>query len=277
MLEHLIVKLQLKFEGNELEIGSATKADAENRRTSTPAMAMKRKPGRPPRGEPPHFNEFDLSLIQQFKRHPIFYDCQHPKYRNRECTNRAWSHIADDLNMPVNQVKTRINQLRNRYHFEKKRLESLQQSDYTATPKWTLYKHLNFLSDYVKVEVPYNFRPKTAPIMSIADEHAIFNQHSLMRGSCCHLQSTSFSNTPTTIKDHVEERCKAFGQFLALCLMEMNEIQSLQFIEKFTIDLVKGLRRTSETESEEQNVDIDIEVTDKSESSQSGSRSLYHS
>uniref|UniRef100_A0A1B0ABF0 MADF domain-containing protein n=1 Tax=Glossina pallidipes TaxID=7398 RepID=A0A1B0ABF0_GLOPL len=221
-------------------------------RTSTMALVLKRKPGRPRRGESVYINKFDLTLIQQFKRHPVFYDCKHPKYRNREYTNRVWSRVADDLNMPINQIKTRINQLRNRYNFEKKRLQTLQQGDYTATPRWSLYKHLNFLSDYVKAEAPYDFRAKTSSMMSIAIEH------SLMKGKCRHLQSSCFSNMPTTVKDNVERRYEAFGQFLSLCLIEMDETQSLQFIAKATIDLVNTLRRTSETESGEQNVDIDL-------------------
>lgn len=231
------------------------------------ALVLKRKPGRPRRGESADFNEFDLTLIQHFKRHPVFYDCKHPKHRNREYTNRVWSRIADDLNMPINQIKTRINQLRNRYNFEKKRLQSLQQVDYTRsnTPRWTLYKHLNFLSDYVKAEAPYNFQETTSPVMSIA------NKDSLMEGKYRHLQSSYFRNVPATAKDNVERRCEAFGQFLSLCLIEMDETQSLRLIEQFTIDLVKTLRRTSETERGEQNVDVDVEVTEKSESSQSDS------
>ncbi|KAI9585802.1 hypothetical protein GQX74_001649 [Glossina fuscipes] len=219
-------------------------------RSSTMSLAMKRKRGRPRRDEPPDFNEFDLSLIQKFKQHPVFYDCKHPKYRNREYTNRIWGRIADDLNVPIDQIKLRINQLRNRYIFEKKRLENLRQGDSAACSKWTLYKHLDFLSDYVKIEAPYNFRTKTSAI-TIAHTQMVLKDHSLVTEKCDHLQSTCLSRMPTTPKDNAQERCKAFGQFLSLCLMEMDENQSLKFIEKFTIDLVKTLRRTPETERRE--------------------------
>ncbi|KAL9928019.1 uncharacterized protein ACN427_003755 [Glossina fuscipes fuscipes] len=238
------------------------------------SLAMKRKRGRPRRDEPPDFNEFDLSLIQMFKQHPMFYDCKHPKYRNREYTNRIWGRIADDLNVPIDQIKLRINQLRNRYIFEKKRLENLRQGDSAACSKWTLYKHLDFLSDYVKIEAPYNFRAKTSAI-TIAHTQVVLKDHSLVTEKCDHLQSTCLSRMPTTPKDNAQERCKAFGQFLSLCLMEMDENQSLKFIEKFTIDLVKTLRRTPETERREQYVDI--EATDKSDSSQCDLDSLCQS
>lgn len=40
----------------------------------------------------------------------------------------------------------------------------------------------------------------------------------------------------------VGNKYKAFGQFLASSLIEMNEIQALTLVEKFTMDLVKYLK-----------------------------------
>lgn len=62
------------------------------------STAMKRKRGRPRLDEPRDFNDFDLNLIQEFKKHPVFYDRTHPEHRNREYTDRIWHRIAHNLN-----------------------------------------------------------------------------------------------------------------------------------------------------------------------------------
>uniref|UniRef100_A0A1A9WU49 MADF domain-containing protein n=1 Tax=Glossina brevipalpis TaxID=37001 RepID=A0A1A9WU49_9MUSC len=261
------------------------------------STTMKRKRGRPRLDEPREFNDFDLNLIQEFKKHPVFYDRTHPEHRNREYTDRIWQRIAVILNSTMNQVKTRIHQLRNRYSLEKRRAEALQQHDNSATPQWCLYKYLTFLNDYIKTRRPYSFPtsvPENKASLSssdaeeetTADAQMILNGHSLSNENY-HLPPPNLNNLPqpsrgnnvqatndlpTTSKDNGQQKFKAFGQFLTSCLIEMDEMQALDLIEKFTIDLVKTFKLLNGQKTETTR-NLNIRTTQESDSSQPGSDS----
>uniref|UniRef100_D3TP53 Hypothetical conserved protein n=1 Tax=Glossina morsitans morsitans TaxID=37546 RepID=D3TP53_GLOMM len=262
------------------------------------STAMKRKRGRPRLDEPRDFNDFDLNLIQEFKKHPVFYDRTHPEHRNREYTDRIWHRIAHNLNTSMNQVKTRINQLRNRYSLEKRRAEALQQHDNSATSQWCLYKYLTFLNDYIKTRRPYSLPATTTenkPSISSSEgeeetteeTQVILNGHSLTTENYRHLQSTQLSNLPqqpsgsnaktsndlsttTKLNENGQQKFKAFGQFLTSCLIEMDEMQALHLIEKFTNDLVKTFKLGQKTETMR---NLNIRSAHESDSSQPGSDS----
>lgn len=50
------------------------------------------------------------------------------------------------------------------------------------------------------------------------------------------------SHHPLEANNGFGNKYKAFGQFLASSLIEMNEIQALSLVEKFTTELVKYLK-----------------------------------
>lgn len=63
------------------------------------SVLTKRKRGRPRLDESREINDFDASLIAAVKKFPIFYDKNHPHYRNREYTERMWGNVANNLNV----------------------------------------------------------------------------------------------------------------------------------------------------------------------------------
>ena len=63
---------------------------------------IKRKRGRPRRedaagGGPAENADFDLKLIEEFKKRPAFYDRNHTQYRNRDLLEPHWSSLAQSM------------------------------------------------------------------------------------------------------------------------------------------------------------------------------------
>lgn len=77
-------------------------------------------------------------------------------------------------------------------------------------------------------------------------------------------------STTTKLNENGQQKFKAFGQFLTSCLIEMDEMQALHLIEKFTNDLVKTFKLGQKTETMR---NLNIRSGHESDSSQPGSDS----
>uniref|UniRef100_A0A905AWP0 MADF domain-containing protein n=1 Tax=Glossina morsitans morsitans TaxID=37546 RepID=A0A905AWP0_GLOMM len=101
--------------------------------------------------------EFDLSLINEFRSRPAFYDRNCPKFKDKIYTAHQWQEISNKLGFDVSKLKDRMLQLRNRYNLEKRRLEQLRE-DNPSKPIESLlplYEHLRFLSDHIRARKSY--------------------------------------------------------------------------------------------------------------------------
>lgn len=112
---------------------------------------IKRKRGRPRRVE--LTDDFDENLIQEFQKRPDLYDRNAPNSRDKAYLDDLWEELAQCLGYDSSIVKDRMIQIRNKYHMEKKRLETLKHEDphSSAESKWPLYNQLAFLSEHIPI------------------------------------------------------------------------------------------------------------------------------
>lgn len=261
------------------------------------SVPIKRKRGRPRLDEPREIKDFDNNLIQEFKKFPAFYDRQHPQHRNREVTDRIWQRLAQNLHVSTNLVKTRMLQLRNRFNLEKRRLEAMkeQQPHSDVHSQWSLYENLSFLSDYVKTRRPYSMPVSLNPkvdttctssdseeeeqlndthkisgnalnsnqILNVQQSESMRNHVTAANGEYYQIPLPNFNNN-LDLNNEGNNKYKAFGQFLASSLIEMNDIQALSLVEKFTTDLVKYLKieERNKLSSTQQNNTVEDESYD---------------
>lgn len=112
---------------------------------------IKRKRGRPRRVE--LTDDFDINLIQEFEKRPDLYDRNAPMSKDKAYIDELWEELSHCLGYDVSIVKDRMVQIRNKYHLEKKRLETLRTDNpkSNAESKWPLYEQLSFLSDHIPI------------------------------------------------------------------------------------------------------------------------------
>uniref|UniRef100_A0A1A9WJK1 MADF domain-containing protein n=1 Tax=Glossina brevipalpis TaxID=37001 RepID=A0A1A9WJK1_9MUSC len=133
----------------------------------------------PRRGRPrslPAMGEFDLSLINEFRSRPSFYDRNCPKFKDKIYTAHQWQEISNKLGFDVSILKDRMLQLRNRYNLEKRRLEQLREENPSKPIEspWPLYEHLHFLSDHIRARRSYK---KMVPLQSQSQQKQDHQQH----------------------------------------------------------------------------------------------------
>lgn len=108
---------------------------------------IKRKRGRPRRVE--LTDDFDVTLIQEFEKRPDLYDRNAPNSKDKQYIEELWEGLANCLGYDVSIVKNRMVQIRNKYHLEKKRIETTKGGG--GESKWPLYDQLSFLSEHIPI------------------------------------------------------------------------------------------------------------------------------
>ncbi|XP_073826861.1 jing interacting gene regulatory 1 [Musca autumnalis] len=101
--------------------------------------------------------EFDLSLIEEFRRRTSLYDRNSLQFKDKLYNAQQWQEISNKLGYDVSILKDRMLQLRNRYNLEKRRMEQLREEvpgKYHESP-WPLYDSLQFLSNHIKARRRY--------------------------------------------------------------------------------------------------------------------------
>ncbi|XP_035988175.1 uncharacterized protein LOC110367769 isoform X9 [Fundulus heteroclitus] len=88
-------------------------------------------------------------LVELWRAHPSLFDVGSQSYHNRTKREKSWGEIANQLQLPVNEVKTRVASLRTQYgKLLKPKPSGRGQRPLTPKQKWIL-KHLDFLKGHV--------------------------------------------------------------------------------------------------------------------------------
>ncbi|XP_037036440.1 uncharacterized protein LOC119074416 [Bradysia coprophila] len=100
--------------------------------------------------------DLDRSLIKEFSLVPAFYNKASPHFKNKAFIEEAWTEISKKLGYDVTMLKDRMNQLRNRYNLEKRKVIALK-DDGIRNPKisWPLFANLRFLDNHIRPRKSY--------------------------------------------------------------------------------------------------------------------------
>ncbi|XP_031635920.1 uncharacterized protein LOC116348876 [Contarinia nasturtii] len=114
----------------------------------------------------PTMNDLDVQLIREFAMRPIIYNKSTPFFKNKYLTDAAWQEISAKVGGDVVRVRDRINQLRNRYNLEKRKVDLQKADGYSnARSTWPLFEHLRFLDDHIRPRKSYKaLGRKTRPV-----------------------------------------------------------------------------------------------------------------
>ncbi|CAI5660123.1 unnamed protein product [Oreochromis niloticus] len=91
----------------------------------------------------------EAQLVELWQAHPSLFDVASKDYHDRNKRDRSWMEIAAQLQLPVNEVKTRVASLRTQYgKLLKPKPSGSGQKPPTPKQTWIL-KHLDFLKAHV--------------------------------------------------------------------------------------------------------------------------------
>ncbi|KAL3992616.1 interferon gamma receptor 1 [Sarotherodon galilaeus] len=91
----------------------------------------------------------EAQLVELWQAHPSLFDVASKNYHDRNKRDRSWMEIAAQLQLPVNEVKTRVASLRTQYgKLLKPKPSGSGQKPPTPKQTWIL-KHLDFLKAHV--------------------------------------------------------------------------------------------------------------------------------
>ncbi|CAI5661128.1 uncharacterized protein LOC112842915 [Oreochromis niloticus] len=91
----------------------------------------------------------EAQLVELWQAHPSLFDVASKNYHDRNKRDRGWMEIAAQLQLPVNEVKTRVASLRTQYgKLLKPKPSGSGQKPPTPKQTWIL-KHLDFLRAHV--------------------------------------------------------------------------------------------------------------------------------
>ncbi|XP_055020895.1 uncharacterized protein LOC129412059 [Boleophthalmus pectinirostris] len=91
----------------------------------------------------------EAQLIELWQTHPSLFDVASQGYHDRNRREKSWEDIAAQLQLPVNEVKTRMTSLRTQYgKLLKPKPSGSGQKPLTSKQTWIL-QHLDFLKAHV--------------------------------------------------------------------------------------------------------------------------------
>uniref|UniRef100_A0A1A9V675 MADF domain-containing protein n=1 Tax=Glossina austeni TaxID=7395 RepID=A0A1A9V675_GLOAU len=97
--------------------------------------------------------EIGVDLINEFRTCPVLYDHNCAEFKDKMYKAHQGEEVPNKLGFAASILKDRRLQLRNRFIWEKRRLEHLRSEENPNTPidsQWPLYKSLHFLSDHIR-------------------------------------------------------------------------------------------------------------------------------
>uniref|UniRef100_A0A6P7FAN4 Uncharacterized protein LOC114328303 isoform X1 n=1 Tax=Diabrotica virgifera virgifera TaxID=50390 RepID=A0A6P7FAN4_DIAVI len=108
-----------------------------------------------------------LKLIEAYRRTSLLWDFQDPKYYKKPIKVKAWREIGQEVNMPWDECRRKIQSLLGSYRREKYRIRQGKRSGDAYVSRWYAYEALTFLDGR---KMPTQ-RPKMEPKdMIIEDE-----------------------------------------------------------------------------------------------------------
>uniref|UniRef100_A0A1A9UTL2 MADF domain-containing protein n=1 Tax=Glossina austeni TaxID=7395 RepID=A0A1A9UTL2_GLOAU len=219
----------------------------------------------PRRGRPrslPAMGEFDLSLINEFRSRPAFYDRNCPKFKDKIYTAHQWQEISNKLGFDVSILKDRMLQLRNRYNLEKRRLEQ-ESNDRETTVAFepsTILSEAQQIHSTTRIQQEQNsINTGYQPTITIrrldtlrSPDPAVIEKPNKKRSYQC--TQPAFSAGEPSQTTHQKEPClssrelryAAFGNFVSSSLQDLPQNAALELVEKFTSEIVKSLLEKSE-------------------------------
>ncbi|KAL1260088.1 hypothetical protein QQF64_007915 [Cirrhinus molitorella] len=91
----------------------------------------------------------EAKLVELWQQHTSLFDVSSSTYHDRNAREKGWDKIATELQLPVNEVKTRVASLRTQYgKLIKPKPSGSGQKPLTFKQNWIL-RHLNFLKAHV--------------------------------------------------------------------------------------------------------------------------------
>ncbi|XP_015248611.1 PREDICTED: uncharacterized protein LOC107096463 [Cyprinodon variegatus] len=92
----------------------------------------------------------EKQLVELWKAHPCLFDVASQSYYDRKNREKSWEAIAHQLQLPVNEVKTRVTSLRTQYGklLKAKPRRGGGRKPLTPKQKWIL-KHVDFLKGHI--------------------------------------------------------------------------------------------------------------------------------
>ncbi|KAJ6649727.1 hypothetical protein Bhyg_04966 [Pseudolycoriella hygida] len=100
--------------------------------------------------------DLDTSLIKEFALVPAFYNKASANFKNKPFIEEAWLKISEKLGYDVSMLKDRMNQLRNRYNLEKRKVVAMKDDGIrNAKTSWPLFSNLRFLDNHIRPRKSY--------------------------------------------------------------------------------------------------------------------------
>uniref|UniRef100_A0A6P7FBG7 Uncharacterized protein LOC114328303 isoform X2 n=1 Tax=Diabrotica virgifera virgifera TaxID=50390 RepID=A0A6P7FBG7_DIAVI len=86
-----------------------------------------------------------LKLIEAYRRTSLLWDFQDPKYYKKPIKVKAWREIGQEVNMPWDECRRKIQSLLGSYRREKYRIRQGKRSGDAYVSRWYAYEALTFL------------------------------------------------------------------------------------------------------------------------------------
>ncbi|CAI6348145.1 unnamed protein product [Macrosiphum euphorbiae] len=96
----------------------------------------------------------DLIMINKIKEHQVLYDTDEDQYKYIDKRDKAWKEVADELGMPVNDVKLRWKRLRDNFRVSIKRTKGLNLKPglpFVEGKPWKYQKEMEFLLPFMQI------------------------------------------------------------------------------------------------------------------------------
>ncbi|XP_025205467.1 uncharacterized protein LOC112601856 [Melanaphis sacchari] len=96
----------------------------------------------------------DLIMINKIKQHQVLYDTDEDQYKYIDKRDKAWKEVADELGMPVNDVKLRWKRLRDNFRVSIKRTKGLNLKPglpFVEGKPWKYQREMEFLLPFMQI------------------------------------------------------------------------------------------------------------------------------
>ncbi|XP_050437070.1 uncharacterized protein LOC126843529 [Adelges cooleyi] len=122
--------------------GTADNTSAANAAALAAAMAIANE------------TNIDLIMINKIRQHQVLYDTDENQYKYIDKRDKAWKEVADELGMPVNDVKLRWKRLRDNFRVSIKRTKGLNLKPglpFVEGKPWKYQKEMEFLLPFMQI------------------------------------------------------------------------------------------------------------------------------
>ncbi|XP_038210365.1 uncharacterized protein LOC119831164 [Zerene cesonia] len=133
-------------------------------------------------------------LISQIKQHPVLYNSTLSSYRDQNMRNNAWEEISKQLNIPVDDIKTKWSKLRNCYTNALKRRR--KNSSLAQSTPWKYEQTMKFL-------LPYMISRKRRSTSGV-DNNVILYDFDSLKEEPCSDDDRPLSRTSSHVSDPIE-------------------------------------------------------------------------